>query len=39
MLRVRVTVEEKKAMKAVAKGKGQSVSEWIRSTLRTAANA
>jgi predicted HicB family RNase H-like nuclease len=39
MLRVRVTVEEQKAMKALAKAKGQSVSEWIRSTLRTAANA
>jgi predicted HicB family RNase H-like nuclease len=38
MLRVRVTVEEQKAMKALAKGKGQSVSEWIRGTLRTAAN-
>jgi predicted HicB family RNase H-like nuclease len=38
MLRVRVTVEEQKAMKAVAKSKGQSVSEWIRGTLRTAAN-
>lgn len=39
MLRVRVTLEEQKAMKAVAKGKGQSVSEWIRGTLRAAANA
>jgi predicted HicB family RNase H-like nuclease len=38
MLRVRVTVEEQKAMKALAKGQGQSVSEWIRGTLRTAAN-
>ena len=38
MLRVRVTVEEQKAMKATAKGKGQSISEWIRGTLRTAAN-
>jgi hypothetical protein len=39
MLRVRVTVEEQKAMKALAKANSQSVSEWIRSTLRTAANA
>lgn len=39
MLRVRVTVEEQKAMKALAKATGQSVSEWIRGTLRTAANA
>jgi len=39
MLRVRVTVEELKAMKATAKASEQNVSEWIRSTLRTAANA
>jgi predicted HicB family RNase H-like nuclease len=39
MLRVRVTVEEQKAMKALAKANGQSVSEWIRGMLRTAANA
>jgi predicted HicB family RNase H-like nuclease len=38
MLRVRVTVEEQKAMKSQAKANGQSVSEWIRGTLRTAAN-
>jgi predicted HicB family RNase H-like nuclease len=38
MLRVRVTVEEQKVMKELAKAQGQSVSEWIRSTLRTAAN-
>jgi predicted HicB family RNase H-like nuclease len=39
MLRVRVTPDDLKAMKAVAKGSKVSVSEWIRSTLRTAANA
>jgi len=39
MRRVRVTVEEQKAMKALAKANGQSVSEWIRGMLRTAANA
>jgi hypothetical protein len=36
MLRVRVTADDLKAMKEKA-GK-QTVSEWIRSTLRTAAN-
>jgi len=39
MLRVRVTPDDLKAMKAFAKGSKLSVSEWIRSTLRTAANA
>ncbi len=39
MLRVRVTADDLKAMKALAKGNKLSVSEWIRSTLRTAANA
>jgi predicted HicB family RNase H-like nuclease len=38
MLRVRVTPYDLKAMKAMAKAKGQSVSEWTRGTLRTAAN-
>jgi hypothetical protein len=38
MLRVRVTTDDLKTMKAMAKGNGQSVSEWIRGTLRTAAN-
>jgi hypothetical protein len=38
MLRVRITADDLKAMKALAKGSGQSVSEWIRGTLRTAAN-
>jgi predicted HicB family RNase H-like nuclease len=39
MLRVRVTPDDLKAMKATAKAKGQSVSEWTRGTLRAAANA
>jgi hypothetical protein len=39
MLRVRVTADDLKAMKATAKVSKQNVSEWIRSTLRTAANA
>jgi predicted HicB family RNase H-like nuclease len=39
MLRVRVTGDDLKAMKMVAKGSKLSVSEWIRGTLRTAANA
>ncbi len=39
MLRVRVTPDDLKAMKATAKAKGQSVSEWSRGTLRAAANA
>jgi predicted HicB family RNase H-like nuclease len=39
MLRVRVTPDDLKAMKAMAKANNASVSEWIRSTLRTAANA
>jgi predicted HicB family RNase H-like nuclease len=39
MLRVRVTPEDLKAMKATAKANDASVSEWIRRTLRTAANA
>ena len=36
MLRVRVTADELKAMKAQAKGNRQSVSEWIRGTVRSA---
>jgi len=39
MLRVRVTPDDLKAMKARARGSKLNVSEWIRSTLRTAANA
>jgi hypothetical protein len=39
MLRVRVTPDDLKAMKATAKAREKNVSEWIRSTLRTAANA
>lgn len=39
MLRVRITAGDLKAMKARAKAMGQSVSEWSRGTLRTAANA
>jgi predicted HicB family RNase H-like nuclease len=38
MLRVRVTEDDLKAMKGMAKGNRQSVSEWIRGTLRTATN-
>lgn len=38
MLRVRVTADELKAMKARAKIGGKSVSEWVRGTLGTAAN-
>jgi predicted HicB family RNase H-like nuclease len=39
MLRVRVTADDLKAIAAQAKASKQNVSEWIRSTLRTAANA
>ena len=35
-LRVRVTPDELRAIESVAKGKKQSVSEWIRSTLNAA---
>ena len=35
-LRVRVTPDELKAIEAAAKGKKQSASEWIRSTLNAA---
>jgi predicted DNA binding CopG/RHH family protein len=38
MLRVRVTADDLKAMKATARASAQNVSEWIRSTLRAAAN-
>lgn len=38
MLRVRVTVDDLKAMKAAAKASNQTVSEWIRGTLKTNAN-
>lgn len=38
MLRVRVTPDDIKAMKAKAKANGQSVSEWIRSTISDAIN-
>ncbi len=38
MLRVRVTPDDIKAMKAKAKANGQSVSEWIRSTVSHAIN-
>jgi predicted HicB family RNase H-like nuclease len=38
MLRVRVTEDDLKAMKATARASEQNVSEWIRGTLRTAAN-
>ena len=36
MLRVRVTPDDIKAMKAKAKANRQSVSEWIRSTISDA---
>jgi uncharacterized protein (DUF1778 family) len=36
MLRIIVTPEERKAIEAAAKGKKQSASEWIRSTLNAA---
>ena len=35
-LRVRVTPDELRAIEAAAKGKKQSASEWIRSTLNAA---
>jgi predicted HicB family RNase H-like nuclease len=38
MLRVRITPDDLKAMKATAKANGKSVSEWIRGTLSAAAN-
>jgi predicted HicB family RNase H-like nuclease len=38
MLRVRVTPDHLKTMKAMAKATNQSVSEWIRGTLEAAAN-
>jgi predicted HicB family RNase H-like nuclease len=36
MLRVRVTPEELRAIESAARGKKQSVSEWIRETIRAA---
>jgi uncharacterized protein (DUF1778 family) len=36
MLRVRTTPEELRAIERAAKGKRQTVSEWIRSTLNAA---
>jgi uncharacterized protein (DUF1778 family) len=36
MIRIRVTVDESKAIDAAAKAKKQTVSEWIRSTLNAA---
>jgi predicted HicB family RNase H-like nuclease len=38
-LRVRVTPEELRDIERAAKGKKQSVSEWIRDTLKTALNS
>jgi predicted HicB family RNase H-like nuclease len=35
-LRIRVTPDELRAIESTAKGKKQSVSEWIRSTLNAA---
>lgn len=39
MLRVRVTADDLNAIAAQAKASKQNVSEWIRGTLRAAANA
>jgi predicted HicB family RNase H-like nuclease len=39
MLRVRITPEDRKAIKAKAKTGNQSVSQWIRSTLAAAAES
>lgn len=36
MLRVRVTPDERRAIQEAAKGKKQTVSEWIRSVLGAA---
>ena len=36
MLRVRVTPDEREAFETVAKAKNQTVSQWIRCTLRAA---
>ena len=36
MLRVRVTPDERAALEAAAMANGQTVSEWIRSTLNAA---
>jgi len=38
-LRIRVTPEELRAVEASAKASKQSVSEWIRSTLRANGHA
>ena len=38
-LRVRVTTEELRAIEAAAKAGKQSVSDWIRSTLRANSHA
>jgi predicted HicB family RNase H-like nuclease len=38
-LRVRVTPEELRDIERAAKGKKQSVSEWIRDTLKTGLNS
>jgi uncharacterized protein (DUF1778 family) len=35
-LRIRVTLDERKAIETAAKEKKQSASEWIRSTLNAA---
>jgi predicted HicB family RNase H-like nuclease len=39
MLRVRITLEERKAISSKAKTGNQSVSQWIRSTLATAVES
>ena len=39
MLRVRVTAEELKAVESIAKSKGQTVSEWLRSKVAEATTA
>ena len=39
MLRVRITPDERTAIEKLAKAKGQTASEWIRSTLNAAIGA
>jgi hypothetical protein len=39
MLRVRVTSEELRAVESLAKAKGQTVSEWLRSKVAEATAA
>jgi uncharacterized protein (DUF1778 family) len=39
MLRVRITPDERVAIEKMAKAKGQTASEWIRTTLTAAIGA